>query len=236
MKTKLILWVYPIMLLGLVLLFPNGCRKDDNKIPAGDLTVKDWDDNVYHTVTIGTQTWMVENLRTTHYNDGGIIENKVDNTAWHTNTTGAYCWYNNDEAAATASAYGALYNFYAVSSGKLCPAGWRVPSDEDWNTLTDFLGGALLAGGKLKEAGITHWNTPNAGADNSSGFTALPGGFRHSGTGEFKGMNTIGNWWSTKSNTSDALTWYMSSNQSVASSYTSLFEVGSSVRCIKIPQ
>ncbi len=168
-----------------------------------------------------------------HYNNGGIIENVGDYTAWHNNTTGAYCWYNNDGAAAIASPYGALYNWYAVNSGKLCPAGWHVPSDVEWTKLTDFCDGALLAGGKLKESGTTHWNTPNTGADNSYGFTALPGGFRHSGTGEFQGMNTIGNWWSTKSGGTDALTWYMSCNLAVASSYTSLFDVGSSVRCIK---
>lgn len=235
MKTKRILWVFPIMLLGLGLFIANGCKKDDTHTPPVDTTVKDYDNNIYHTVIIGTQTWMVENLRTTHYNDGGNIENVGDNTAWHNNTTGAYCWYNNDGAAAIGGPYGALYNFYAVNSGKLCPPGWHVPSDVEWTKLTDFCGGALLAGGKLKESGTTHWNSPNTGADNSYGFTALPGGFRHSGTGEFQSMNTIGNWWSTKSSGTDALTWYMSSNLAVSSSYTSLYDVGSSVRCIKNP-
>ena len=227
-----ILWVFPIMLLGL--LIANGCKKDDTNTPSVDTTVKDRDNNVYHTVQIGTQTWMVENLRTTHYNDGGNIENVGDYTAWHNNTTGAYCWYNNDGAASIGSPYGALYNFYAVNSGKLCPAGWHVPSDVEWTTLTNFCGGALLAGGKLKESGTTHWKSPNTGADNSSGFTAEPGGFRHSGTAEFQSMNTIGNWWSSKSISSNtAYTWYMSSNSEVAGSYTSLYHVGSSVRCIK---
>jgi uncharacterized protein (TIGR02145 family) len=233
MKTKAKTLIIPCIIMGLSFMLAYSCKKDDTAPPV-DTTVKDYDNNVYHTIKIGTQTWMVENLRTTHYNDGGNIENLSDNTAWHDNTTGAYCWYNND--ATNGKTYGALYNWYAVNSGKLCPPGWKVPSDADWTKLTDNLGGASIAGGKLKEIGSSHWNMPNAGADNSSGFTALPGGFRHSGTGEFQSMNKIGNWWSTKSSGTDALTWYMSCNTAVANSYTSLFDVGSSVRCIKVTE
>ena len=236
MKTKRIYWFYPSILLGFGLLIANGCKKDADNNPSVELTVKDWDNNVYHTVKIGDQIWMVENLRTTHYNDGGNIKNAGDNTAWHIDTTGAYCWYNNDGAAAIGSPYGALYNFYAVNSGKLCPVGWHVPSDTEWNTLIAKLGGETTAGGKLKESGTTHWNTPNTNADNSSGFTAVPGGYRYSVSGEFRDINVRGIWWSSTPNgTNTALTYYLSYNTAYAKSFTSSYIVGSSVRCIKNP-
>ena len=158
----------------------NSCKKDDNsskKEENNSTTVTDIDGNVYHTVKIGAQTWMVENLRTTRYNDGTAIPLVTGNTAWGSLTTPGYCWYNNDQAT-YGSTYGALYNWYAVNRGKLCPTGWHVATDAEWTQLTDYLGGVWVAGGKMKEAGLSHWESPNEGATNSSGFTALPGGHR----------------------------------------------------------
>lgn len=156
--------------------------------------LKDADGNVYTSVTMGTQTWMVENLKTTKYNDGTSIPNVTVDATWAALTTPAYCWYNNN--AAYKPTYGALYNWYTVNTGKLCPAGWHVPTEAEWTTLTDYLGGASVAGGKLKESGTAHWSSPNTGATNESGFTALPGGFRSvDGTCYFVVFN--GFWWSS---------------------------------------
>jgi uncharacterized protein (TIGR02145 family) len=169
--------------------------------PSATLTiVSDIDGNVYNTVTIGTQTWMAENLKTTKYNDGNAIPNVTDNTAWAALTTPSYCWYNNDATTYKAT-YGALYNWYAVNStsngGKnVCPTGWHVPSDAEWTTLTDYLGEESVGGGKLKETGTTHWTSPNTGATNETGFTALPGGYRYF-NGTFDYIGSGGFWWSS---------------------------------------
>lgn len=141
--------------------------------------VVDADGNVYTYVTIGTQQWMVENFRSTKYADTTAIPNLTLDADWIADATGASCYYNND--IANKADYGALYNWYAVDNAHgLAPAGWRVPSVGDWNTLTSYVGGSSVAGGKLKEAGIGHWITPNTGADNYYGFTALPSGYRGS--------------------------------------------------------
>ena len=140
-------------------------------------TVSDIDGNTYKTVTIGTQTWMAENLRVARYKNGTEIPLVTDETDWAALSTPGYCWYNNDEATYKAN-YGALYNWYTVSTSNLCPTGWHVPTDAEWTTLTTYLGGESVAGGKLKETGTTHWTSPNTGATNETGFTALPGGGR----------------------------------------------------------
>jgi uncharacterized protein (TIGR02145 family) len=156
-------------------------------------SVTDIDGNTYNTVTIGTQVWMAENLKTIKFNDGTAISNVTDGAAWLGLTTPAYSWYNND--IANKDIYGALYNWYTVKTNKLCPSGWHVPSDAEWTVLTTYLGGAS-AGGKLKETGTTHWLTPNAGATNETGFTALPGGYRYNG-GTFGNIGILGDWWSS---------------------------------------
>jgi uncharacterized protein (TIGR02145 family) len=160
--------------------------------------VSDVDGNVYNTVTIGTQVWMQENLKTTKYNDGTEIPNVTDGATWSTLSTGAYCWYNNN-AATYKETFGALYNWYVTASNNpknVCPTGWHVPTDAEWTTLTTYLGGETVAGGKLKETGTTHWLTPNTGATNSSGFTALPGGNRLN-DGSFDYIGQYGQWWSS---------------------------------------
>ena len=193
----------------------------------------DKDGNGYNTVTIGTQTWMAENLKTTKYNDGALITHVTNNTTWKTSTTGAYCWYFNDEGI-NKPIYGALYNWYAVNTGKLCPTGWHVPTDDEWTTLTTYLGGVAVAGGKLKEAGENHWFSPNTAATNSSGFTALPGGYRFYYDGNFYMVYATGNWWSsTEALTSTAYYRSMRYDDSSASSGHDSKTFGYSVRCVR---
>lgn len=186
MRNKTFVWIMPLIALFLF----STCKKDDDNERN---LVKDFDGNMYDSVTIGTQTWMKENLKTTHYNDGSAIPNVTGDGIWGGLTTGAYCYYDNN--AANGAAFGALYNWYTVNTGKLCPTGWHVPSDAEWTTLTDYLGGESVAGGKLKETGTEHWESPNTGATNESGFSALPGGFRGS-NGAFFGIGYVSNWWS----------------------------------------
>jgi uncharacterized protein (TIGR02145 family) len=139
-------------------------------------TVTDIDGNVYQTVTIGNQVWMAENLKVTHYRNGDVIPIETDGGTWAGLTTGAYCEYNND--INNVATYGRLYNWHAVNDSRgVTPAGWHVPSDAEWQTLVDYLGGSTVAGGKMKETGTTHWCDPNT-ATNESGFSALPGGYR----------------------------------------------------------
>lgn len=160
-------------------------------------TFTDIDGNVYHEIRIGTQVWMGENLKTTKYNDGTPIPNLTDITIhWADPITGYYNWYKND-AATYKNPYGALYDWYAVNTGKLAPVGWHVPTATEWTTLANYLGGESIAGGKLKEKGTTHWNTPNTGATNETDFTALPGGFFY-GQG-FEYIGGQGYYWSSSS-------------------------------------
>lgn len=172
----------------LILLFTN-------TLIAQNEILTDIDGNVYKTIKIGTQLWMKENLKTTKYNDGTLIPNVTDNTQWGKLTTGAYCWYNND-AETHKNPYGALYNWHTIETGKLCPKGWHVSSDKEWTTLMDYLGGYEMSGGKLKDADTTYWRSPNKGATNESGFTALPGGYRDVEGGTFL-LNKAGFWWAS---------------------------------------
>jgi uncharacterized protein (TIGR02145 family) len=154
----------------------------------------DEDGNNYAVATIGNQTWMAENLKTTKYNDGTDIPLVIDGDSWAELTTPAYCWYNND--ITNEPTYGALYNWYTVGTGNLCPAGWHVPTSSEWTTLSDYLGGKFVAGGKLKETGSLHWWSPNEGATNESGFTCLPGG-SHESSGSFGNIGERGYWWTS---------------------------------------
>jgi uncharacterized protein (TIGR02145 family) len=161
-------------------------------------TVTDIDGNVYNTLNIGTQVWMTGNLKTTKYNNGSNIPLVTDNLGWAMLNTPGFCWYNNDSTSYS-NPYGALYNWYTVNTGNICPNGWHMPNDTEWTTLFNYLGGSNVAGGKLKEIGTLHWNSPNTGATNISGFTALPGAMRGGiGVGTF--LDTIGlygAWWSS---------------------------------------
>jgi uncharacterized protein (TIGR02145 family) len=193
-------------------------------------TVTDADRNVYKTIQIGEQTWMAENLRTTSFLNGEQIANVFDITIWANYTLDAFCWYMNDVAYKTN--YGALYNWYAVNTGKLCPVGWHVPSSTEFSALITFLGGESAAGGKLKESGTVHWLTPNTAADNESGFSALPGGYLPSG--DFMSFRVAGYWWSSSvSNSGSASFMFIQSNNGSAAVDTGLKTNGMSVRCIK---
>ncbi|MFA6569707.1 MAG: fibrobacter succinogenes major paralogous domain-containing protein [Bacteroidota bacterium] len=146
-------------------------------------------------VTIGTQTWTLKNLNVDHYRNGDTIPQITDPTEWASATFGAWCYYNNDPA--TKPTYGLLYNWYAVNDSRgLAPDGWHIPSDAEWTTLEDNLGGVSIAGGKLKETSFTHWSSPNTGATNESGFTALPAGYRNS-SGSFFAIGLSGTWWTS---------------------------------------
>ena len=198
-------------------------------------TISDIDGNVYKTVTIGSQCWMAENLKTTTYRNGDPIPNVTDNTTWWTLTTGAYCWYNNDEATFKPD-YGALYNWYTVSDSRnACPTGWHVPNETEWETLTTYLGGLSVAAGPLKETCFTHWGIPNTGATNSTGFTALPGGYRDI-TWAFSSIGDGGHYWSsTEINSNGAWDRYLRSSTSDVDIHPVGFNkmLGFSVRCIQ---
>ena len=142
----------------------------------------------------GYQIWMAENLETATLNDGTAIQLVNNDADWGTLTTPAFGWYLNN-AALYKDVYGGYYNWFAVSTGKLCPAGWRVPNDADWSTLFSSLGGAGAAGGKLKATGLTYWMSPNTGATNESGFTGLAGGSRYPSIGSYSGAKYLGSWW-----------------------------------------
>lgn len=196
-----------------------------------DLTygqLHDIDGNTYKTIEIGTQVWMAENLATTKFNDGTDISWATNSTSLTLATQPAYSWYNNVTVA-----YGALYNWFAVNSGKLCPSGWHVPSDDEWTTMSTFLGGLPVAGSKLKETGTIHWQSPNSGATNSSGFSAIPGGYRYY-NGTFNAIKRYAYFWtSTESSSANAYGRDMYYGYSNLDRISSDKRSGLSVRCIK---
>jgi uncharacterized protein (TIGR02145 family) len=199
-------------------------------------TVADQEGNSYRTVKIGEQTWMAENLRATKYQDGSPIQNITDLNKWIGLNYGAYCFYNND--ILNKNVYGAMYNWFVVGDQrKICPVGWHVPSDSEWTALTDFLGGKDIAGLKLKEVGLTHWASPNSGASNLSGFTALPAGSRYSSIkDDFLGMGFYCTWWSSsENNLNNESAWFRSlSKFNIVVERNNYWKiVGYSVRCIK---
>ena len=200
MKKKILIF---ILILVAIALFSTSCRKD--KKPPDP--VADIDGNTYKTIEIGNQFWMAENLKTTRFNDGTDIPLTKDASAWAGLTTSGYCWYNNDETLFK-DTYGAIYNGFTIATGKLCPAGWHVPDIEEWKTLREFLGDSARAGGKLKEFGTAHWLSPNKGADNSSGFTALPAGIRYF-EGTFASILSYTGIWSDTGVSNDE-EWYVS--------------------------
>lgn len=199
-------------------------------------SVTDIDGNVYSTVTIGTQTWMAENLKTTRYRNGDPIPNVISDSQWGYLYTGAYCWYDNN--IVNKDVYGALYNGYAVKDSRnIAPQGWHVPSKEEWTTLINYLGGDSVAGGKMKVAGTAYWNSPNTDASNSSGFNAMPAGYRQRGTGIFMYKGAFTYFRTTTDETSsgyDSAWLVMLFGESGVSRTTYAEKTGGlSVRCIK---
>jgi uncharacterized protein (TIGR02145 family) len=239
MKKKNSIRLVPFMIMGILPMLSNSCEKEQEKPQIEYGTVSDIDGNTYKTVKIGSQWWMAENLKVTKYNDGIAIPNITDNTAWAALTTPAYCWYNND-AATYKSTYGALYNWYVVNAGSnggknVCSTGWHVPSDAEWTTLTTYLGGYSVAGGKLKETGTIHWNYPNTGATNETGFTALPSAYRFD-NGLCANIGFYGVWWSS-TEVSATNAYYRSMGYdytaAVGSSGGGIKGRGVSVRCVR---
>jgi uncharacterized protein (TIGR02145 family) len=183
-------------------------------------------------VPIGTQIWMTKNLNIIRYRNGDPIPQVTDPTQWANLTTGAWCYYNNNQA--NGSIYGKIYNWYAVNDQRgLAPAGWHVPSDVEWTTLSNFLGGINLAGGKMK-ATSTVWNSPNTAATNSCGFTGLPGAGRSNFDGVFTTVGRYGAWWSS-SQDDPFFVWFraLRYNNGVLERSNILKTEGMSVRCIK---
>jgi uncharacterized protein (TIGR02145 family) len=208
----------------------------------------DIDGNVYNTAVVGNQVWTLFNLKTTRLNNNVLIPIIQDDTPWSLLNTCAYCWYKNDESA-NKNIYGALYNWYAVNTGKLCPSGWHLPAESEWNELTNYLGGKGIASGKLKEQGTDHWLKPNYGATNDYGFSALPGGYRTgvnclqchdthvlSLVGTFLDKTYFGWYWtSTEADSIGARARMMTYDASEIVSGTGLKRNGYSVRCVKNP-
>lgn len=200
----------------------------NSNLTYGTVTDADW--NEYKTIQIGTQTWMAENLKTTTFKNGAQIAHGIDNNIWPDYTLDLFCWFTNNVAFKTN--YGALYNWYAVNTGNLCPAGWHVPSSAEFDTLITYLGGENVAGGKLKESGTDHWLPPNTEADNESGFSALPAGRLFSG--EFELLRAAGYWWSsTGSSSEEAYYIAIPGNDDTANTDSAAKTSGMSVRCIK---
>lgn len=216
-------------ILGALIMLAPACSEDKPMPPE---PVSDIEDNSYKTVEIGTQIWMAENLLTTRFNDGTEIPLISESDDWSKTLNPAYCWYDNNQTEYK-EPYGALYNGYAVKSGKLCPTGWHVPEREEWLVLRDFLSDSLKAGGKLKEEGITHWLTPNKGADNSTGFNALASGLRYFQGSYALYLHNACFWSSTETGTGDM--WYMVlyyGDATFTQEHRSELH-GFSVRCIK---
>jgi uncharacterized protein (TIGR02145 family) len=227
-----------LVIAAMLFILTNSCKKDKDK----DITnnsptniVTDIDGNIYHKVTIGQQVWLVENLKVTKFQDGSTIANVIGSAEWSVLATPAWCYYTNDQQYD--NPYGKLYNGFAIiDKRKICPKGWHVPSDVEWTTLVNFL--EPLAGGSLKESGTTHWQSPNEGATNLSGFTALPGGYR-AGIGEFPyvgiaNLGYIGLWWSSTDYDTDNL-WIRTMSNTGTSVYSQdgFIKAGLSCRCIE---
>lgn len=216
-----------------------------NGTPCTDCaTVTDIEGNVYRTVSIGSQCWLVENLKTTKFNDGSNIPNVVANNEWNTITTAAYTWYEND--IANKDSYGALYNYYAVESDKLCPTGWHVATDNEWKQLEGSVDSQYEVGNtewdktewRGQDAGVKlksreQWLYGGVGTDNF-GFSALPGGDIDGQSGAFERVGEWGTWWVAKDGTeTDVYRRYLTNHEDKIARFPSNPRSGYSVRCIK---
>jgi len=191
-------------------------------------SVQDIEGNIYKTIVIGAQTWMAENLKTTKFNDGTSIPFQPASSYWDDSAKMAYCWYSNDSVL-----YGALYNWYTVNSGKLCPSGWHVPSDAEWTSMTDQIGGESTAATKLKETGTVHWVSSITPATNESGFTAIGSGYR-APSGIYNNLKHYAYFWTSTGNTAiDAMCRFIYSGFDNLNVSAGNKLNGLSVRCIK---
>jgi uncharacterized protein (TIGR02145 family) len=227
-------------IIGFALLFAQACTKETPVTPptppatsSSSVAPVDKDGNTYKTVKIGTQTWFAENLKTTRYSNGDLIGTTTPAAFDISNETNPkYQWsYNGKDSNATI--YGRLYTWYAIKDPRnVCPTGYHVPADSEWTKLNTNLGGYNIAGGKMKEIGLTHWLSPNTGATNSSGFTGLPGG-NHSSTGPCYFMGTYGYWWSTREyDTRSGVSFSLDNNSVISQANYNFKSFGISVRCV----
>jgi len=227
MKKHRKLPVYMVALTAIFITLTTNCKKEEENSES----VVDIDGNVYKTVVIGTQVWFGENLKTTRYHNGDPIPEITGETEWLNLTSGAYCKFENDPA--NIAVYGLLYNWYAVQDSRnVCPDGWKVPAYDDWTALVNFLEGESIAGGKLKQKGTTYWKSPNTGATDDYGFTALPSGYKLGGTFREPGYYAIF-WSSTEADATDAHILDLISSTSQANLEEAYKSDGFSVRCIK---
>jgi uncharacterized protein (TIGR02145 family) len=195
-------------------------------------SVKDADGNVYLTVNIGKQVWMAENLKTTKLNDGKAISLVTDEKKWKGLQAPGFCYFNNDPA--NKDIYGALYNWFTVNTKKLCPKGWHVPSDSEWKTMVDFIGGKNTAGDKLKESGNDHWKNAMLTTTNDFDFTALPAGTRlYSGSFPEFGSSYAVWWTATEYSSLAAYNWGLHASSSRVFNGYDNKESGFSVRCVQ---
>jgi uncharacterized protein (TIGR02145 family) len=197
-------------------------------------SMTDQEGNVYKTIVIGTQEWMAENLKTSTYRNGDPINYASSGEPWALLTTGAWCYFLSNSQYNCP--YGKLYNWYAVADPRnVCPTGWHVPTDAEWTTLINFLGGESVAGGKMKSTGTQYWLSPNASATNESGFSGLPGGNRDGGGGQWGFLTGVGYWWSSTQSSSTTNAWSRKlNNGSGSATRPDLFkQEGFSVRCLK---
>jgi uncharacterized protein (TIGR02145 family) len=192
--------------------------------------VFDYDGNFYLGTVVGSQVWLVSNLKTTHLNDGTPIANVTDSATWVNLATPGYVWYNND--AVTYADYGILYNWMTVNTGLLCPVGWHVPSEAEANIAITFGGGPLVAGGSYKEPGTAHWQAPNTGAVSATQFGLLPGGYR-TDLGIFGGLGTNGTWWTSTKIATDPTGFSATYDSAEMVVSTGSEKSGASIRCIK---
>jgi uncharacterized protein (TIGR02145 family) len=223
--------VCTILLLGIGLTGVQVQAQTDMKA----VTVTDRDGNIYKTVTVGTQIWMAEDLKTTKYSNGDVIGTTTPATLdISSESTPKYQWAyaGNDSNVAV---YGRLYTWYTVTdSRKVCPIDWHVPTDSEWKTLINCLGGEIAAQGKLKEAGTRHWKSPNSDATNESGFRALPGGNRFNNE-PFLGIGEFTHWW-TASEYDNKFAWRRTLWKNAPMNNTGGYadkKIGWLVRCIK---
>ena len=196
----------------------------------------DIDGNTYTSVVIGSQEWLVENLKTTRYANGDLISHIPDALEWENASTGAWVYYDNNSSYN--EIYGKLYNWYAFTDNRnICPDGWRASSHSDWQTLQNYLGGGYWQGGKLKDYGTSTWADPNAGATNEYGFTALPGGSREKAPGNgfvFEGLSNYGYYWSTwNSHPTTRKRWEFRFGENILAPFSIDINDGYSCRCIK---
>ena len=228
------------LIAGVLLIF--SCKKESNNstpntvINSNYITVTDIEGNKYNTVVIGTQTWMKENLKVSKFNEGTNIPGVTDNRQWSNLTTGAWCNYNNNDSLG--KVYGKLYNWYVISptmngNKNVCPIGWHIPTDVEWKILSDFLGGDTIAGGKMKDASLMNWKSPNTNANNSSGFNGLPAGDRIS-DGKDDNLFSYAFWWSSSEIDSKYSTFRrLNYNDSKILRDAGYKNAGLSIRCIK---